>query len=119
MKKLLTIAALGTLGLTACGADTTDFQKTAASFLRGKEVEQKLGVKIVESSCEKPAKVEKGQTFTCTGKDANGVAYTFGVEITGSKSFLVTSAEKVGANGGSTPTGETTPTGGTTATPGT
>ncbi len=110
MKKVLALAALSTLGLVACGADEEDFQKQAASFLKSSSVSDKLGFKIKDSSCEKPAKVEKGQTFSCTGTAEDGSTYTFTVEITGDKSFLVTDVVPNGATPGTGVTGGTTAT---------
>lgn len=116
MKKVLALAALSTLGLAACGADTEDFQKQAAGFLKSSAVSDKLGFKITESSCEKPAKVEKGQTFSCTGKAEDGSEYTFSVEITGDKSFLVTDVVPKGGTAGTGVTSDTSATGDTVVT---
>ncbi|MEI2704018.1 MAG: DUF4333 domain-containing protein [Ilumatobacteraceae bacterium] len=119
MKKVLALAALSTLGLVACGADEEDFQKQAASFLKSSSVSDKLGFKIKDSSCEKPAKVEKGQTFSCTGTAEDGATYTFTVEITGDKSFLVTDVTPNGATSGTGVSGDTTPSEGSSVTSGT
>lgn len=91
------LTALLILGASACGAGTEDFQKQAAGFLRTKAVTDKLGVKIVTSSCAKPAKIEIGQTFECTGTSENGTNYVFVSTITGDKSFEITTAREVAA----------------------
>ena len=107
------LGGLGMFGLAACGADEGDFQSQAASFIRGKEVTEKLGFQIKESTCQKPSKVEKGVIFTCDGTAEDGQQYVFTVEITGDKSFLVTSYEPksgaAGATGDSGVTGVTEP----------
>ena len=68
---------------------------------------------------EKPAKVEKGQTFSCTGTAEDGATYTFTVEITGDKSFLVTDVTPNGATSGTGVSGDTTPSEGSSVTSGT
>ena len=91
MKKALLLAGLSMAGLAACGAaDVQDFQKEAQKFISNdKKVQECVGADVSSTTCEKPAKVEKGQTFDCTATLADGKTVVLTATITGDKNFVV------------------------------
>ena len=98
MKKALFLAAgCSLLGLAACSADNSDFQKDAEKFIKdNKDVEKAVAGDVTAAKCDKPAKVEKGQTFNCTGTLADGMTVNFVATITGDKSYVVDLAQPGG-----------------------
>ena len=99
MQRTLTAAVLGfaaQLALAACSASNTDFKKSAEDFIESKEVESKANTTFTDATCTSPAKVEKGQTFTCTAVDASGGTWDFSLEITSSDHFVINSGQPRG-----------------------
>lgn len=77
--------------LGACGADEIDFRRAAQEFIVGDAVEAQAGTTFTGAACESPPSTSTGTGFSCVAQGADGRTWDFRVEITGSKSFEVTS----------------------------
>lgn len=90
MKKAVFLAAAFSLvGLGACSQGPGNFQENAEKFIKSnKDIEKAVG-DVTSAKCDKPAKIEKGQTFMCTGTLADGSTVNFLATVTGSKSYEV------------------------------
>jgi hypothetical protein len=94
MKKLLIAAAsTGIFLLAACSNDSKDFKENAESFIESTEVESKAGTTFTGATCTEPAKIEAGQTFTCTAVDATGVTWDFDLTVKSANSYEVTGGQ--------------------------
>ncbi|HAP76285.1 MAG TPA: hypothetical protein DCR14_09405 [Acidimicrobiaceae bacterium] len=97
MKKLMIAATAGlALFAAACSNDESDFKDNAEKFIESTEVESQLGTTFTGTSCTEPAKIEAGQTFTCTATAADGVTWNFTAQVTGDSSYLITDAQPAG-----------------------
>jgi hypothetical protein len=94
MKKLLIAAAsTGIFLLAACSNDSKDFKENAEAFIESTEVESLAQTTFTGATCTEPAKVEAGQTFTCTAVDATGVTWDFELVVKSETSYEVTGGQ--------------------------
>lgn len=97
MKKLILAAASAGLFLvTACSNDTKDFQENAEAFIESTEVETQAGTTFTDATCTEPAKVEAGETFTCTAVDADGTTWDFNLIVKSENSYEITDGQPRG-----------------------
>jgi ABC-type glycerol-3-phosphate transport system substrate-binding protein len=96
MKKAMMAMLAGVALLAACSADETDFKDSAEKFIQSDTVEQQLGTTFTDAECTKPAKVEAGETFTCTAKDSTGATWTFDLVVKDKSNFEVVSGQPKG-----------------------
>lgn len=91
MKKLIIAAAsTGIFLLAACSNDSKDFKQNAEAFIQSTEVETQAGTTFTGATCTEPAKVEAGQTFTCTAVAADGKTWDFNLTIKSANSYEIT-----------------------------
>lgn len=91
MKKILIPFAVGLALVTAaCSNDETDFKDDAEKFIESDEVESQLGTTFSDAACTEPAKIEAGQTFTCTAVAADGVTWDFTAEVASENAYNIT-----------------------------
>ncbi|MCE9623672.1 MAG: DUF4333 domain-containing protein [Actinomycetia bacterium] len=91
MKKLIIAAAsTGIFLLAACSNDSKDFKENAEAFIQSTEVETQAGTTFTEAACTEPAKVEAGETFTCTAVDADGLTWDFNLTVKSENSYEIT-----------------------------
>lgn len=94
MKKLLIAAAsTGIFLLAACSNDSKDFKQNAEAFIESTEVETQAGTTFTGATCTEPAKVEAGQTFTCTAVGADGATWDFDLVVKSSNSYEITGGQ--------------------------
>ncbi|MBI4884526.1 MAG: DUF4333 domain-containing protein [Actinobacteria bacterium] len=97
MKKLIVAAATaGLVLLAACSNDSTDFKENAEAFIESTEVETEAGTTFTDATCTKPAKVEAGETFTCTAVDASGATWDFDLEVKSENSYEIVTGQPRG-----------------------
>ena len=91
MKKVIIAAAsTGFFLLAACSNDSKDFKENAEAFIQSTEVETQAATTFTDASCTEPAKVEAGETFTCTAVDADGTTWDFNLEVKSENSYEIT-----------------------------
>lgn len=91
MKKLIIAAAsTGIFLLAACSNDSKDFKENAEAFIESSEVETQAGTTFTGATCTEPAKVEAGETFTCTAEDADGNTWDFNLVVKSENSYEIT-----------------------------
>lgn len=97
MKKLLIAATTtGLFLLAACSNDSKDFKENAEEFIQSDEVENLAGTTFSDATCTEPAKVEAGETFTCTAVGADGRTWDFDLEVKSENSYEIVSGEPRG-----------------------
>lgn len=97
MKKLLIAATTtGVFLLAACSNDGKDFKENAEDFIQSDEVESQAGTTFTDAACTEPAKVEAGETFTCTAVDATGVTWDFDLEVKSENSYEIVAGQPRG-----------------------
>jgi hypothetical protein len=92
MKRNLIAAGIGLAALTslaACSNDSKDFKKSAEDFIESKTVESQVNTTFTDAACTEPAKVAKGETFTCTAVDADGTTWDFQLQITADDAYEI------------------------------
>lgn len=88
MKKLIiTAASTVILLLAACSNDGKDFKEDAERFIESTEIETQAGTTFTKASCTEPAKVEAGETFTCTAEGADGRIWDFDMVVESDNSY--------------------------------
>ncbi len=91
------IAVLGMgLGVAACAATEKKYQDEAADYIESEEVADEVGQAFTGAECVTPASTDVGTSFTCTATGADGVAYSFDVEITAKSEFTVAGPNPAG-----------------------
>jgi hypothetical protein len=70
---ILAAITAGTFVLASCSAGSTDYKAAAEKAIKGSDG---LGDGS-SATCEKPDSTDVGTTFTCTGTDKAGTAYSF------------------------------------------
>jgi hypothetical protein len=87
----------GTLAVAACSADAKDFKTQGESYLESDEVRERLGmVRMSDAECAEPASTDEGTVYDCAARGGDGNMWRFTIEISGSESLRVTSAQVVG-----------------------
>ena len=81
----------GAVGLGGCAADAEQFQSDAEHFLSGDEVFAAYGIDFRDPVCTVPTSTTVGTSFACTASGDDGLTYDFTMQITGEKSFALTS----------------------------
>jgi hypothetical protein len=97
MKKLIIAAAsAGLFLLTACSNDGKDFKENAEAFIESSEVESKADTTFTDATCTEPAKIEAGETFTCTAVDEAGTTWDFDVVVKSENSYEIVNGQSRG-----------------------
>ena len=81
----------GAVGLGGCAADAEQYQSDAEHFLSGDEVFAAYGIDFRDPVCTVPTSTTVGTSFACTASGDDGLTYDFTMQITGEKSFALTS----------------------------
>lgn len=88
--RLVAAAALGALVLASCGADATDFRRSAEDFIEGDTMSRQANTSFAGAACEQPPGVDRGTTFPCTATAADGARWRFEVTIVDDSNFEIT-----------------------------
>jgi hypothetical protein len=91
MKRFAVLPAVALVALAACSADTTDYRSQTEDFITDNaEVQEFIGVDVVEATCVEPSSTEVGTEYTCEAVDADGEVWDFEVTINADDQFLIT-----------------------------
>ena len=91
MKRLAVLPAVALVVLAACTPGTTDYKSQTEDFITDNgEVEEFIGVDVVEATCVEPASTDVGTEYTCEAVDANDNIWDFEVTINAEDQFLIT-----------------------------
>lgn len=85
--------AIGTAVLAGCGADATDFRRSAEDFIEGDTMAGQANTSFAGASCDQPSGIDRGTTFPCTAVAADGAEWRFEVTIVDDSNFEITGRE--------------------------
>ena len=69
MRRIVILAVVGTVALSACSTSTHDFRREAVKFLESDDLAKQAGYTFDNAVCDEPSSTTKGVQFTCSATD--------------------------------------------------
>lgn len=85
----------GVLFVSGCSNDTETYKVETEKFITGNaELKEEYDTSFSDVTCDEPASIAAGTTYTCTAVAEDGSTWDFDAEIDGENSYLVVGTKR-------------------------